>query len=247
MNIIQRTSLPIYQQLSTFLLQVYRAKYLLQRISPQAIGNLQSGRHRQLSYKLRQRLIWFADLLRAYLTETVIAAAFADMLAAIRKAEDIDEMSTIHMKYIARLQDQALLSDNLRPIHRAIISLLDLSVLFSQHHARARRDADATSVPLDQKPKPARRKPPASRHAAVVATSDSSSSAASGDDEDAPDVRAPPATQKPAADALAHVDGEFSRLLPFITAGLRSVGRVGAEPVWEMLAEKMAWEGRKEV
>ena len=40
MNIIQRSSLPIYQQLSTFLLQTYRAKYLLQRIPPSSLLRL---------------------------------------------------------------------------------------------------------------------------------------------------------------------------------------------------------------
>ena len=45
---------------------------------------------------------------------------------------------------------------------------------------------------------------------------------------------------------LATIDQEFSRLLPFVTAGLRNIGRVGAEPVWEMLAERLDWNRKAE-
>ncbi|KAF1954105.1 hypothetical protein CC80DRAFT_567890 [Byssothecium circinans] len=177
-NIIQRSSIPIYQQLFTFLLQTYRMKYLVQRVSPRTIRQINDVRLRHLSYKLRQRLIWFADIMRSYITETVIDASSEDMTAALIRGEDIDDLARIHMKYVARLQDQALLSENLRPIHKAIVSILDLGVIFAEKCF----------------PSP---------------TSSNS---------------------------------EFERLLPFVTAGLRSVGRVGAEPCWEVLAERLGWE-----
>ncbi|KAJ4293436.1 hypothetical protein N0V90_008719 [Kalmusia sp. IMI 367209] len=247
MNIIQRSSISIYQQLFTFLLQTYRAKYLLQRISPSFIRQIKDGRLCQLSYKLRQRLIWFADVLRSYLTETVIDSSFEDMKTAIVKAEDIDEMSNIHVKYVARLQDQALLSENLKPIYKAIISLLDLAVLFSQHHADNTNTSDSA---VQSKSKP-RIKPSAkslrrkSFIPAVVEheSSDSDNSDVSGD-EGQEGAKAP--ENAGLKEGLDVVDREFGRLLPFVTAGLRSVGRVGAEPVWEMLAEMLEWEGKKE-
>ena len=48
------------------------------------------------------------------------------------------------------------------------------------------------------------------------------------------------------AEALHFIDSEFARLLPFVTAGLRSVGRVGAEPLWEQFAERLEWESKRE-
>jgi gamma-tubulin complex component 5 len=45
---------------------------------------------------------------------------------------------------------------------------------------------------------------------------------------------------------LRKIDSDFTRLLHFVTAGLRSVGRVGAEPMWEQLAERLEWEGKKD-
>lgn len=240
MNIIQRSSIPIYQQISTFLLQCYRTKYLLQRISPQSIRDIKDGRLRQLSYKLRQRLVWLADILRSYLTGTVIDPCFADMKAAMSKAGDIDEMSAIHMRYVARLQDQALLSDNLKPIHEAMLSLLDLATSYSQHHAK--REA-VRSRPMHQRNSENR----TSHRKSILPLQlelDESDSSNVGDDEESTASDTPVPSGQGAV--LESIEKEFGRLLPFVAAGLRSVGRVGAEPVWEMLADRLEWEGRRE-
>lgn len=45
---------------------------------------------------------------------------------------------------------------------------------------------------------------------------------------------------------LGRVEAEFKRLLPFISAGLKSVGRAGAEPMWEQLADRLEWDGKKD-
>ena len=67
------------------------------------------------------------------------------------------------------------------------------------------------------------------------------------DDDDAADrKKARRGKQRSPAEALHFIDKEFARLLPFITAGLRSVGRVGAEPLWEQFAERLEWESKRE-
>lgn len=204
-----------------------------------------------LSYKLRSRLVWFVDILRSYLTEAVIAPSTEDMIAAINKAEDIDDMSTIHMKYLARLQEQSLLAENLKPIHRAVISLLDLAVLFhdtqAQEEARVGQTLDSvrhssSKSSVNPVSKGARRK---SVIPAIVEDDSSDSS------RDSEQVDADGDAQQLSDDAsfsgnLQKIDQEFSRLLPFITAGLRNIGRVGAEPVWEMLAERLEWDKKKD-
>lgn len=45
---------------------------------------------------------------------------------------------------------------------------------------------------------------------------------------------------------LGRVEAEFKRLLPFISAGLKSVGRAGAEPMWEQLADRLEWDVKKD-
>src|SRR5262245_15839704 len=250
MNIIQRSSIPLYQQIFTFLLQTYRIKYLLQRVSTRAIGLMKHLHLRQLSFKIRQRLVWFTDVLRAYLTETVIGLSTLDMTTTMLKAEDIDEMSNIHIKYVARLQDQALLSDNLKPIHKAIITLLDLGVLYSKLHSSS-SEASVKTVPTRSTHKvSAKTTSKASRRKsfipAIVENCSSSDSDNSNDIDEEGSNTAQAPRRSTFEDNLKSVEKEFESLLPFITAGLRNVGRVGAEPVWGMLAERLEWDGRKE-
>ncbi|RAR03671.1 spc97 spc98 family protein [Stemphylium lycopersici] len=180
-NIIQRTSIPIYQELSTFLMQVYRVKYLLQR------ARLRASRKRKIApsfYRLLHNMNWFADTLRSYITETAIHLTTRTMVASMQKADDIDEMAQIHVNYMAKLRNRALLSKDVRPIYSSIIQMLDVGVILAHNE-------DAESV-------------------------------------------------------HGEVDTEFKRLLPFITAGLKSVGRAGAEPMWEQLADRLDWNGKKD-
>ncbi|KAF2703431.1 hypothetical protein K504DRAFT_443748 [Pleomassaria siparia CBS 279.74] len=263
MNIIQRSSIPIYHQIFTFLLQTYRAKYLLQQVTLVSIRQTKDPRLVQLSFKLRQRLIWFTDILRSYLTETVILPATEDMTSAMNKAEDIDEMATVHLKYVARLQEQALLSHNLRPIHEAIISLLDLGVLFSDIHSQSAQqlgaDLNKTSKVIliakspEKRPSKSPRKPisKSSRRKSVIPTIfEDDSSDSDGMDEREGEISRPTyknVSRDGLEAGLKSIDERFGRLLPFVTAGLRSVGRVGAEPIWEMLADRLEWDKKKEV
>ncbi|KAF2111313.1 Spc98 family-domain-containing protein [Lophiotrema nucula] len=232
-NIIQRSSLPAYQQLFTLLLQIYRSQYLVQNIGLRTLG----GSH--VALKLRQRLLWLTDILRSYLTEIVIELCMREMLEQMQKAEDIDEMSSVHLKYIARMQEQALLSDNLKPIHKAVIQLLDLGVLFA---STVDKEADAAGGSKESgKKKGGRRK---SVMPTVVDDSDSSASDSDGDEEILSTKKDSPKAGK--AETLKHIDEQFASLLSFVTAGLRSVGRVGAEPIWEMLAERLEWDKPRE-
>jgi gamma-tubulin complex component 5 len=251
MNIIQRSSVPVYQQVFTFLLQMYRAKYLLQNVTLASIRQAKDSRLVQQSFKLRQRLIWVVDILRSYLTETVILLSTEDMITAMAKAEDIDAMSMIHLKYVARLQEQALLAQNLRPIHKAIISLLDLGALFSEIHiqnatVQQQKTAPKTQALIPKSPgkglgKPSRRK---SFIPAII--EDSSSDFDTSDEDHPPSNKAHLGVHTGLEAGLKTIDEQFVKLLPFVTAALRSVGRVGAEPIWEMLAERLEWDKKKE-
>jgi gamma-tubulin complex component 5 len=205
-----------------------------------------------LSYKLRQRLIWFADIMRSYLTETVIDLSSDDMVAAMTKAEDIDEMTGIHMKYVARLQEQALLSENLKPIHKAIIQLLDLGVSFAEAHAsddfmsQTRSTRPATTSRSASSNKASKLLKSSRRKSVIPAIVEAPSSDSDNDSIGSADIAAPKVPNPSNfGESMTVIEKEFERMLPFITAGLRSVGRVGAEPVWEMLAEKLGWVGRR--
>lgn len=240
-NIVQRSSIPIYQQISVLLLQVYRAKYLLQRTRPartaQSTGRTPNTR---LPDKLRHRLTWFADTLRSYLTETVIFFTSREMKESMEKADDIDEMSHAHLTYVAKLQERTMLSKDLKPIHKAIIEILDLAVMFTI--ATVKLDAGHADGASTGGSAPMRRGSIVDAHASTAPLD-------SEDDEDGRDTNSPmakdPDMQKVPDMSYQKMDREFARSLHFVTAGLRSVGRVGAEPMWEQLADRLEWEGKK--
>jgi len=157
----------------------------------------------------------------------------------MENASDIDEMAQCHMKYVAKLQERALLSDDLRPIHRSVVEMFDLGVLF----AKTVTDIDGSQAGRTR-PSALKRK----SSAPLLATADSTDS--EDDVDEGEGARRSRASTRAAGhsphEALHMIDNEFARLLPFIAAGLRSVGRVGAEPMWEQLAERLEWEGVKD-
>ncbi|KAH9882393.1 hypothetical protein J1614_000629 [Plenodomus biglobosus] len=241
-NIIQRSSIPIYQQLFTFLLQIYRVQYLLRHVRPtrsQTLNRIRSS----LARKVQHRLIWFTDVLRSYLAETVILFTTRDMDTAMDKAEDIDEMSQIHVIFVAKLQERALLSNAVKPIHKAIMDMLELGVLFAWAV-----DEESGTNKAGIKIKGKSRKVERRKSAIPIQLMEDDSGSDTGEEGNRPDT---PKAEKAAGklspvEMLKKIDEDFARLLPFITAGLRSVGRVSAEPMWEQLAEVLEWEGKKD-
>lgn len=239
-NIIQRSSIPVYQQMFTFLLQAYRVKYLLQRIRP-ARGARQKSSRTQHERKLQHRLIWFADTLRSYLTETAIFFTTQEVDTHMEKAEDIDEMARAHLKYVTKLQERALLSMDVKPIHKAVIEILDLGVLLAKTVASNQVGSTETTAAR-------RTRSLWQRDATLISATAELIEFNSGSDDDDRNAESPsskPAVQQDPLERLRFIDSEFARLLPFVIAGLRSVGRVGAEPMWEQLAERLEWKDNK--
>jgi gamma-tubulin complex component 5 len=177
------------------------------------------------------------------------------MLTAMTKAEDIDEMASYHVRYLARVQEQALLAENLRPIYNAVTSVLDLAVLFHDAHIRlpsssllpgqaSRSTSSSTTHPHGKMPSKRASKPKLKRRKsvipAIVEDYDSPSERDDMVDESTPAPSSSSKTSNFQAD-LQTVDTELKRLLPFVIAGLRNIGRVGAQPVWDALAERLEW------
>lgn len=180
------------------------------------------------------------------------------MLSSMTAAQDIDEMSSVHLQFLARMQEQAFLSDNLRTIHKSIIEVLDVCVLWAETCTRLSLDsvparprsppAKDEKVSTSQKPK-TKAKPSLKRRKSIIPSiieapdiSDSESDA--GDAEvETPSKESPTSARaqrsKNVTADLHRVEAELKRLLPFISAGLRNIGRAGAQEVWEMLAERL--------
>lgn len=249
-NIIKQESIPIYQRIFVFLLQVKRAKHMLerQRLLNSALPTPENeDGENHLVFSLRHRLLWFSNALLTYLTEIVLFTATAEMRANMAAAEDVDEMIAVHESYVSKLEKQCLIDERLAPIHQAIISLLDLVILFSDAHAsytgRMTPDLLNGNTIL-----PVRRKRLSSTR---DRTSDHGSDSSDDDNEAASndqvaDVSYIAFDETSYAETLLKMHAKFSELLDFVIAGLLGVHRVGGESCWEMLAESLVTGSRRQ-
>ncbi len=155
----------------------------------------------------------------------------------MEKAEDIDEMSTVHAKFVTRLQERTILSKDLKPIHKAIIEILDLCVQFVEAIDRT----NGTEISVDKK-KTKRVKKRSESEEFQLEQRDSASDMESVDGEAQAAAKDSSVSKSP-RETLLVIDKEFTRLMPFITAGLKGIGRVGAEPILGQLAERLEWDG----
>jgi gamma-tubulin complex component 5 len=166
------------------------------------------------------------------------------MMKQMDSAQDIDEMASIHIKFLAKMQERALLADNLKPVKSAVMSLLDLAVLFHDTHMRSTRSKTEEKSSTKRK---GRRKSviPALVENIEEEEEDEENGGSSSETETKKrHSRYHDDPQLGLEKDLQFIDQEFNRLLPFLTAALRNIGRVGAEQVWEGLAERLEVGGR---
>ncbi|KAL8870094.1 MAG: hypothetical protein Q9174_003782 [Haloplaca sp. 1 TL-2023] len=131
-NIITKESVSIYKRVWLLLLQVQRAKQMLEgRFSRSIALELMDDGSGYLAVMLRHRMLCWVNQFFSYLTDVVISSAAAEMRQRMASAEDTDGLITVHQDYIKRLQEQCLLSEAQKSTLQAITSVLDLIVLFT--------------------------------------------------------------------------------------------------------------------
>lgn len=264
-NVIQRKSSTTYQRVFVFLLQIYRARYVLRTMplwrstiaKPQHGRSPSDGTH--LQYYLRHRLLWLADILHSYLTETVIAASTAHLRKEMAAAADIDIMAAVHAEHVKSLEERSLLSSRLSPIHDALVELLDLCVQFSDltgDETGGSEFKSSTGSGDGNRRKSGGRKRPENKNRRVsglqVALAEVSDSSEDEDDADGGEDgdgaaerkkgRARARSRGAMQQKLGRMKETFEQHFGFVVAGLRGVSRAGGERCWEILAERLEWE-----
>ena len=254
-NIIKSESIDIYQRLFLILNQTQRAKYILQRrplmkriLSPP----ISEDRDNRPAYHLRRSLLWFTNSFLTYLTNSVLWVETEAMRGLMTNAADVDEMIAVHEKYISRLENQCLISKKIGPIHQAVIAILDLSILFSDAHASHQaqlivsRPTMTTTAGARGVSKRGRRK---MQDASITSES---LDLDGGDDEGCrvwADLSYISFEKIPYAERLKKMQSSFTELVSFVITGLYDVHKKAGgegEPCWEMLADSLAAESRRE-
>ncbi|KAF8205803.1 Spc98 family-domain-containing protein [Mycena galopus ATCC 62051] len=126
--------LQVYGEVFVFLMQIRRAKSMLERILVRG----GTGRDEKLGhelkafYAIRSRLSWFINTLLNFLTTYVIHTQVIKFHDTFNKAKSLDEMIRVHDEHIERIRGRCLLQPNTSALHRAILSVLDMSLHFCE-------------------------------------------------------------------------------------------------------------------
>ncbi|PWY92137.1 gamma-tubulin complex component GCP5 [Aspergillus heteromorphus CBS 117.55] len=239
-NIITKDAISGYQRISTFLMQIRRAKQTIvkQRLQHNNQSDkIQDTRNNTLSYALRHNMIWFLNALYSHMTDFVVSTATASLRKTLSASADVDAMIAAHHSYMSSLQEQCLLSANLHPLHKATITILDLCVCFADIQTSRYGDNH-----LDHARTASKGMKGLNRGAAYDDDEQS-------DDEDKEEDESDIDDDKLAASfhethylqRVRDIKDQFDRLVSFMVAGLRGVGRVDGQISWEILAEKLEW------
>lgn len=227
LNIVTIDSFAIYRSVFTFLLQLRRARYLLERTQKRAAD--------KQALRIRQKLLWFTGVVVSYLTDLVLRPLSERLRKEMDKAADVDEMVTVHKRFVQDVKEQCLLGSKLQPIHRGIIAVLNLAVKFcrlqegfhegdkgGRDSRMRRREGSCSSDDEDMDGGSSRgsQASPSSRGASTVW----------GDAEEAEKV-------------VGDIGGELDEQVAFVKDGLRGVSRAGVMPHLEMLAEMLEGYG----
>jgi gamma-tubulin complex component 5 len=193
---------------------------------------------------VRSRLLWFTSTLYSYLTDLVIDPNTKQMRVTLGEGEDVDRMIDTHRGYMKKLTDQALLGSKLGPIHKTIITILDLSIQLVDARTMgvtARTKNDGFVVPMhDISLRKSLRPDQRVRQQGLGRTRYADSS-----DEDDSESEIDPSAILVAdvdlsyADRIRNIRGQFDGLCKFVATGLRGVARAGGELNWDILADKL--------
>ena len=233
-NIITKPAILRYQRIAVFLMQIRRAKHtIVQQYAGYAANRTVQHNAHSLSYALHHNMLWFLNTLYSHLTDFVISTSTLTLQKSLSAAEDVNAMIDAHNAYLSSLEAQLLLSTNLAPLLQAATSLLDLCISFT----------NLQSIRHSSFSKPARHKRPHNTED-EDSTDESESDEEESDDDD--DNETENNRRIALHDALydqrlRDTKDQFHRLVGFLAAGLKGIGRVDGQLSWEMLAEKLDW------
>lgn len=240
-NIIKQESILVYQRIFIFLMQAHRAKHMLERerlINSKMPNSESEHRESHLVFTLRHCLLWFSNTLIIYLTDMVLATASANMRANMTAAEDVDGMIAVHEAYVSKLEQQCLIHQRLEKIHQAMISILDLVILFSDARASYTGKSNLDYTNRSVIPTPNRQRMSLKWDRKNDSGSDSSDEEAQVNDDIA-DLSYIRFEDTSYSERLLNMHAKFTELLNFVIAGLHGIHRSGGEPWWEALADSL--------
>ncbi|KAL1761163.1 Spc98 family-domain-containing protein [Schizophyllum commune] len=132
-----------YNNIFVFLLQIMRAKSVLERILFRGDSKHPTAMMK-VFYALRGKMSWFINALLNFFTTYVIHSEVLRFRKRVQDVESLDHLIILHEEHIERIEGRCLLQPKTSALHRAVLSILDLSLSFSQLLVSVSGDANAT-------------------------------------------------------------------------------------------------------
>ena len=209
-NIIKPYSIIVMQSIYTLLLQITRSRYLLRHVYQLYSTTRPRASHDKplelLGLSVHHRFLWFLDTLYEHLTGTVLLQASVTLRERMEAAEDLDQMIEVYDSFARLVEQECFVHASRAGIKKAILSILDLVVLF-----------EGVTIANEATPMHPRRR--------LRRKSDASSESNGNDsDADAPGHKTPH-RRNAAADMaqLTNISGTYNKLLHFIIASLGQI------------------------
>jgi gamma-tubulin complex component 5 len=127
-NIIRSSTPELHSRVFAFLLQVHHSRAALEATFL-ALQRSPSEIHATL--KLRQRLLWFTDLLHDHIT-TSANELNEGLVQDVITSGSIENMVDLWAKYTKQLETTLLLTSSLQPVHESILSILEVGDLLQR-------------------------------------------------------------------------------------------------------------------
>jgi gamma-tubulin complex component 5 len=197
-----------------------------------------------LFFGVRSRLLWFTSTLYSYLTDLVLEPNTRQMRVAMGEGEDVDQMIDLHRGYMKKLTDLALLGSKLGPIHKTIITILDLSIQLldartMEMTAQTEKDGFAARIHDTSLRRSLRTDLGIRKQVLDRALNTDSSDDDGNESETDPSIILAADVDLPYTDRMRKIRSQFDGLCTFVATGLRGVARAGGEPNWDILADKL--------
>ncbi|KAJ6070385.1 hypothetical protein N7467_011704 [Penicillium canescens] len=236
-NIITEEAIYSYQRISTFLMQIRRARYTIVKQRIRDARNTPVEKDDTLVHALHHNMLWFIDFIYGHLTYLVISTATQSLHAALFETKDVDSMIAAHQSYMSSLEAQCLLSENLSPIHKAVISLLDLCVHFADLQtahlsgtSNSKEEDDEEDSLEAVKIRPTKKDP-----------EDEIDSDDEDDDMGHEHTLTVSFHDSTYDQQMRKVKLQFDHLATFVADGLKGIARADGLPSWDILAERLEW------
>ncbi|KAF8603465.1 hypothetical protein BDV93DRAFT_606747 [Ceratobasidium sp. AG-I] len=122
------TALDMYSQIFVLVLQLRRAKMVLDRILVRDVGAYRA--ELKMIYVLRGQLMWFINTYTNFVLTNVIHTQVTRFHKELAEVKSLDEMISKHRAHLVTLQEQCFLCTKDVAIHKNVLSILDMCIQF---------------------------------------------------------------------------------------------------------------------